>query len=185
MRDGTNLSLAERLQYALALVPAGAWQERIGRSPKQLRRYLDGADPPFSVLTMLSTASGVPVAWLAAGCPDVLFGVPEAETKSAAARKPAEKAGSSGAGGPIHAQDTNFGVRPPNSEAGQPRGLFHQVDADRLARAYEAALNGIVSTAGKRPDPRRTMQVTVLLYDELTEAEEPPLKGPEPPVEGA
>lgn len=67
MADGTDLSLSERIGAALELVPPDEWEQRIGRSGKQLVRYADGDDPPFSVLTALSVASGVPVDWLATG----------------------------------------------------------------------------------------------------------------------
>lgn len=69
MGDGTNMSLHERLEYALSLLPRDVLEERTGRSIKQLRRYLAGADIPFSVLTMISVASGVPKDWLASGRP--------------------------------------------------------------------------------------------------------------------
>lgn len=175
MRDGTKLSLGERLQYALALVPAAQWEGRVGRSPKQLRRYIEGADPPFSVLTMLSVASGVPLEWLATGRGDISFGVPGAETKADAAANPAENAAETTVTPAERPCVPDFGVparkseEPPRPDA--PRGIFHQVDPERLSRAYQAALNGIVTAAGRQPDPRRIMQVTILLYDEMTEAE--------------
>jgi transcriptional regulator with XRE-family HTH domain len=50
-------------------------------------------------------------------------------------------------------------------------GLTWQADPDRLARAYELARRGIVVLPGHEPDPRRLMQVTLLIYDELTAAE--------------
>lgn len=52
------------------------------------------------------------------------------------------------------------------------RPLFSVVNADRLGDAYAAALQALASRGHTRPEPRRVMQVTVLLYDELTEAEE-------------
>ena len=69
MADGTDLSFLERLQYALSLVPRREWQNRIGRSAKQIDRYVNGADVPFSVVTMISVGSGVPIDWLASGRP--------------------------------------------------------------------------------------------------------------------
>lgn len=65
--DATFMSVAERLEYAMSLVPAHAWQERIGRSQKQVKRYLGGADIPLSVLTAISAASGLPIDWLVSG----------------------------------------------------------------------------------------------------------------------
>lgn len=46
------------------------WDEaakRADKSVKQLRRYVHGGDPPFSVLNKLAIASGVSIEWLATG----------------------------------------------------------------------------------------------------------------------
>jgi hypothetical protein len=52
------------------------------------------------------------------------------------------------------------------------QALFGQVKIDRLVQAYEGAL---ASTKGE--DKRLTMHLTVVLYDQLTEAADPSRKG--------
>lgn len=186
MLDGSDLSLSDRLGYALGLLTPEERKERIEKSAQQLRRYLDGADPPFSVLVMISAASGVPVAWLAEGRADIPsisaegvdtpipFGVPvggrlgsvpeQAQDLGRVQRAPAGE----------EAAEKDFGVRTPGfgvmEPPGKSIGLAWQANPDLLAKAYEMALNGIVATPGRRPDPKRLMQVTLLIYDELLEA---------------
>lgn len=46
--------------------------------------------------------------------------------------------------------------------------LFSMIDADRLGLAYVAALKALREAGHSAPDPRRVMQVTVLLYDQMT-----------------
>jgi phage repressor protein C with HTH and peptisase S24 domain len=69
MGDGRRLTIQERLQIALETVPRGSWAVHFSRSEKQLRRYLEGADIPFSVLSSIAAKTGVPLDWLAAGRP--------------------------------------------------------------------------------------------------------------------
>lgn len=68
-RDGTHLSTAERVAYALSLVTNPDSRASIGRSEKQLKRYADGDDVPLSVLTAISALSGLPVEWIVSGRP--------------------------------------------------------------------------------------------------------------------
>jgi phage repressor protein C with HTH and peptisase S24 domain len=67
--DATHLSVGQRLEYALSLLPSKDWVEQAGRSTRQLQRYIGGADVPLSVLTMLSAGSGLPIEWLVSGKP--------------------------------------------------------------------------------------------------------------------
>lgn len=69
MADGTNLSFHERLEYAVSLVSPAKLKLKLPRSIKQMGRYLKGADVPWSVLVAVSSASGVPVDWIAGGRP--------------------------------------------------------------------------------------------------------------------
>ncbi len=65
--DGTDLSTTERLEYALSLIPPEEFETRVGRSWKQIQRYLKGADIPLSVLTMIHVATGIPADWMVSG----------------------------------------------------------------------------------------------------------------------
>lgn len=181
MLDGSDLSLPERLRYALGLLTPSERQERIERSPQQLRRYLDGADPPFSVLVMVGAATGVPVGWLADGRADLtaedegLFGVPGEPDPVAIGAGLAGAGRSRRPGGGLGPLSPGFGVAPAVTPGMASRpgvvGLAWQANPDRLAKAYDMARNGIVSAPGKQPDSKRLMQVTLLIYDQLTEDE--------------
>lgn len=58
---------------------------------------------------------------------------------------------------------------PPVSNA---RTLFSQINADRLAEAYEMASKALAAHGHRNPEPRRLVQVMVLIYDELNSAAE-------------
>lgn len=51
-----------------------------------------------------------------------------------------------------------------------PTALFLSMNMDFLADAYEVALESLSKGGLHKPDPRRLMQVTMLLYEELLEA---------------
>lgn len=136
--------LAARLRQAVA--EAGtqkAVSERSGVKLGALKTYLRGRDMQTEALVKLAAATGVRLEWLAAGT------------------------------GPMREAAPTAGVAEPR-ESAPPRalGLTWQADPDRLARAYQQALDGLVVLPGHRPDPRRLMQITLLIYDELTEAEQ-------------
>lgn len=123
-----------------------------------LNRYLAGREMRLPAAVAIARATGVRLEWLATGegpmRPD-----PPAPTAPPAPAAP------SAAPPP-----------PPSGLAEAERtpaalGLTWQADPDRLARAYEMALNGISVLPGHRPDPRRLMRITLLLYDELAAAE--------------
>lgn len=193
MLDGSDLSLSERLRYALGLLTPAERKERVVKSAQQLRRYLNGADPPLSVLVMVSAATGVPVAWLADGRPDIpepisggvdtpiSFGVARPTRPGPGLEKVQEIGRSQRAGASESAKSADFGV-PEAVGTGMaaqraPVGLAWQINPDRLARAYEMALSGIAVPPGRRPDSRRLMQVTMLIYDQMTEDEAAPSEG--------
>lgn len=50
----------------------------------------------------------------------------------------------------------------------RPRTLFSQINADVLGDAYATAIKALRSHGHANPEPRRVMQVTVLIYDQLT-----------------
>jgi hypothetical protein len=124
------------------------------------------------VAVSLARATGVRLEWLATGdgpmCPSEA-GVMEAGDELA----PADVSPAKPQPRPI----------PPASAAGLAEhgmavpegslGIAWQVNPDRLARAYVMALNGIVTAPGRAPDPKRLMQVTLIIYDEMTDAEAP------------
>jgi hypothetical protein len=121
-----------------------------------LNRYLAGREMRLPAAVAIARATGVRLEWLATG------EGPMRPDPPAPAAPPAP---------PPPAPPT-----PPTglSEPGRPAaalGLTWQADPDRLARAYEMALNGISVLPGHRPDPRRLMRITLLLYDELAAAE--------------
>lgn len=120
-----------------------AVSHRSGVKLGALNTYLRGRDMRTEVLVKLAAATGVRLEWLAAGT------------------------------GPMRGGQPAPGVSEPR-ESAPPRalGLTWQADPDRLARAYQQALDGLVVLPGHRPDPRRLMQITLLIYDELTEAEQ-------------
>lgn len=67
--DRTDLSFQDRLKFAvLRLIHEFSTDEEIeetvGRSMKQLGRYIEGADLPFSILVRIAKYSRVPIWWL-------------------------------------------------------------------------------------------------------------------------
>lgn len=63
------MSIAERLRFgflrAQHLVGTESLLQQLGKSSKQIARYFEGADFPFSFLQALSVASGIPLGWFA------------------------------------------------------------------------------------------------------------------------
>ncbi len=59
----------------------------------------------------------------------------------------------------------------PPAPPARPR-LFSLINADRLGAAYAAALQALAARGQQGAEPRRVMQITTLIYDSLTEAEE-------------
>ncbi|MDO9498999.1 helix-turn-helix domain-containing protein [Falsiroseomonas sp.] len=69
--------------------------------------------------------------------------------------------------GPMREGEAPASPPPPASPAPSPFRLFGQVKIDRLVQAYEGAL---ATTRGA--DHRMTMHLTVLIHDQLAQAEE-------------
>ena len=65
--DASNLTLQDRLRFAVELMPLSEMAQRINRSSKQLARYIAGSDIPTSVLGEIALATGLPVEWLISG----------------------------------------------------------------------------------------------------------------------
>lgn len=130
-----------------------------------------GGEMKLSNAVALAQAAGVRLEWLATG--------EGPEQHSEASPAPAPSAPSDVAERPAFpGLSEERATSTPND-----LGLTWQVNPDRLARAYERALKGIAILPGHKPDPRRLMQVTLLLYDEMTEAEtgmEAALNAPKP-----
>lgn len=68
------------------------------------------------------------------------------------------------------------GEAPPAADslpaAARPQSLFSFINADRLGAAYAGARRALAARGQHDADPVRVMQITALLYDSLTEAEE-------------
>lgn len=138
------IARAERLRQAIREAGGNKLvSARTGIPKTTLDGYLAGGEQKLSNTIALAAATGVRLEWLAAGT------------------------------GPMREAAPTSGVAEPRESAPQRAlGLTWQADPDRLARAYQQALDGLVVLPGHRPDPRRLMQITLLIYDELTEAEQ-------------
>lgn len=138
------VSPGERLKHAVK--KAGGLTAVAARSTVSLRTlgtYTRGGEMKLSNLRQLADATGVTVEWLATGRGPMRPGeAPPAPPQPAPPLPPAP-----------------------------PRDLFGQLDMDRLARAYTAALQALAASGQYQPDARRIMQVTILLYDQITAAE--------------
>jgi hypothetical protein len=153
---------AARLRQAIALVGSiRAVSEKSGVRFGTLQSYRSGGEMKLSNAAALARATGVRLEWLATG------------------EGPMQE-GEQLAHGPEVAENRAFREVAANG-AGQ-LGLTWQANPDRMARAYEMALSGLAVRPGHHPDPRRLMQVTLLIYDELTATEEPPKSASEPPA---
>ena len=137
--------------------------------------YLAGGEIKLSNAVGLAHAAGVRLEWLATGqgpmTPSVLGPMQAGD----------ELAGDD-TGPPQSLAKPGFGAAEP-SPAVEPAGgtgLTWLANPDRLARAYEQALNGFAVPPGRRPDAKRLMQVTLLIYDEMTEAEAASKTSPRP-----
>lgn len=112
-----------------------------------LNRYLAGREMKAGAMIELAEATGVRLEWLATG------------------RGPMRE----GEQAPPASERTRAGA---SEAAPEPFRLFGRVKIDRLVDAYQGAL---ASTRGQ--DPRLTMHLMLVLYDQLTEAAEAEGKG--------
>ncbi len=62
-----EFNLADRLKAVIFEIGLDESAAIAGKSDKQLRRYMAGDEPPFSVLEKLSAKAGVSLDWLASG----------------------------------------------------------------------------------------------------------------------
>lgn len=165
-------AIAERASRLRDAVRAGggnkAVAQRAGMPVGTLNNYVGGRDMKASALVALAVACGVRLEWLATGqgpmTPSVLGSMQAGD----------ELAGDDTALPRLARVQARSGVAEPGpgGEAAPHLGITWQVNPDRLARAYETALAGLATPVGRRPDAKRLMQVTLLIYDEMTEAEE-------------
>lgn len=147
--DPTDAERALRLRDAVRAAGGNkAVAARVPMPVSTLNRYIAGRDMKASALVSLAQATGVRLEWLATG---------------EGPMRPAEAGGDTG-------QPSRQQLGTPAAAPREP--LFSQINADRLADAYVAALQALAARGHTNPEPRRVMQVTILLYDELTEAEE-------------
>lgn len=103
----------------------------------------------LSNLRQLADATGVTVEWLATGRGPMRAGEPP--------QGPAPE--------PANPQET----APPG-----PLHLFPTVNMDRLAAAFGTARTLLAQRGHHQPDPLHLVRIMTLIYDELTDAEEPP-----------
>lgn len=132
-------------------------------SPSTLNGYLAGGAVPLDKAEAMADVAGVNLKWLATGEGPMRVGNVPRYAHEAKAEDIARFQQGPGVAEPAPGR--------PNQ---RDLGLAWRVDPERLARAYEMALTGFAVAPGRRPDPMRLMQVTLLIYDDLTEAEEPP-----------
>lgn len=64
--DASELTMAQRVSVLLRIIPQCHWAT-LGKSGGQLRRYERNAILPLSVAIALSSATGVPIGWIAWG----------------------------------------------------------------------------------------------------------------------
>lgn len=109
-----------------------------------LSAYLRGGEMKLGAAVALAEAAGVRLEWLATG---------------------------EGPRRPLEAETVKEPMKPASNAApDEPRTLFSQIDADRLATAYTTALAALAAHGHQAPEPRRIVQVMTLIYDELTPA---------------
>ena len=140
---------AERLKAAMATAGGPKAVAEKSRVPlSTIGGYTRGGEIKLSNLVQLAEASGVTVEWLATG------------------RGPMRPGAAPAAAPPLPAN-------PQESAPQAPRALFASVDMDRLALAYASAMAALAANGHYSPEPRRVMQVTTLIYDQLTTSEKP------------
>lgn len=155
-------SRADRVKEAIRALGTARDAARVSGVPYgTLQNYAQGGEMKLTNAAALARAAGVRLEWLATGDGPMRPGQAPAGSIPEPSRGMAEARVSS------HAAELGAGV-----------GLAWSVNPDRIARAYELALRGLVATPGRAPDARRLMQITLLLYDDMTEAEE---AAPKPP----
>lgn len=121
--------------------------------------YIAGGEMKLSNATILARMAGVRLEWLSTGEGPVEVAQPSADPPPRQAMRP----GNSPYSGLSEASRVK--------EDASPLGLTWAVNLDRLARAYEMAQRGIAVLPGRAPDPKRLLQVMLLIYDEMTDAE--------------
>lgn len=156
--------IAERLQLLAERFPSRRkLAQASGISPSTLRPYFKDGGVPLDNAVALAKAAGVRLEWLATGeGPMHATDPPTAFATGADVRRELAR---------LLAQQ-GFADAPPASEHRGGLGMTWQMNLDRLARAYEQARQGIATLPGHCPDARRLMQITLLIYDEMTEVEE-------------
>lgn len=128
---------------------AASLSRRSGVPLSNLNKYLRGREMKAATLVRLAEAAAVRVEWLATG---------------RGAMSPGDELQRE----LRQAEDERAATRP----AAPVRGLFHRVDADRLAAAYLSARQALAVRGHPTPGARRLMQTTLAIYDALAEAEE-------------
>ncbi|MBR0644022.1 hypothetical protein [Plastoroseomonas hellenica] len=147
--DAENPEAWQRAQRLKTAVRASggnkAVAEKSGVPLNTLTRYLQGGEMKVGNVVSLAEATGFRLEWLLAGRG------PRNEAEAAAERGQAPA---------------------PGGEARErKRDLFAQVNMDRMAQAYTAAIGALAAHGHGDPEPRRLVQVMVLLYDQLSDAE--------------
>jgi hypothetical protein len=67
MPDWSELSIGDRFEIALRLVPADQREELLGKSAEHVRRYSRGVDIPLTVVAALAAETEIPLDWIVTG----------------------------------------------------------------------------------------------------------------------
>ena len=159
---------AERLRHAIRAAGGNtSVATRSGVPKSTIDGYLQGGELKLSNAIALAQATGVRLEWLATG---------EGPMRAPASPAPDDPRTAEDVQALIaqgHTDHPFFSTIPGQlalrmaKPSAPPARLFGQVKIDRLVQAYDGAL---ASTRGA--DKRLTMHLTVVLYDQLTEAAE-------------
>lgn len=158
----------DRVKAAIGQVGTAKDLSRLSGVPYgTVTNYTDGGEMKLSNAAAIARAAGVRLEWLATG------EGPMTASVLGAMQAGDELAGDDTARLQLARSVARRGVAEPGGTPGGQAtlGLSWEVNVDRLARAYQTALQGIAVRPGRAPDPRRLMQVTLLIYDEMTDAE--------------
>ncbi|MBW6399955.1 helix-turn-helix domain containing protein [Roseomonas sp. HJA6] len=165
-----------RVKMAVARVGGAEDLAKLANVPYgTITNYTGGGEMKLSNAVAIADATGVRLEWLATGEGAMLRAAPDAPQSEAQpvsgkrARLQASARARKGVAEPSPAREDATSL-----------GLTWSVNLDRLARAYEMALQGIVVLPGRAPDPKRLLQVMLLIYDEMADAEAASESAPTP-----
>tara|TARA_A100001391_G_scaffold50885_1_gene30990 strand:+ start:55116 stop:55856 length:741 start_codon:yes stop_codon:yes gene_type:complete len=135
----TDLSFSDRLKYAMLRISIdfdddGRIEEVLGRSMKQIGRYIESEDLPFSVLAKISKYSLVPLSWLAENQAPFAFRSDADEIDSTFAFIPKFEVSASAGGGALTMNEQVDGVLAFRHDWLRRRGINPEAAAALTAR---------------------------------------------------